>query len=114
MNPGTEVGAKRWPYSACHSDCWEAPHKGIVLERDDPRAWARTMAFPSAEPDPEAVKRHVAWCHKEFGESNSVPVLWLFADGPRVFWEPIDSIRPYGEDLAEWMESRNAARSEGR
>jgi hypothetical protein len=50
-------------------------HRGIVLARNDARAWANTLAFPTDSPDPDAVSVHVACC--TFGDDKH-PVLYPF------------------------------------
>lgn len=109
LPPGCEVGAERWPWSAAHPDCWGLPWKGVVLSPTDPRAWRGTLAFPRGEPDPVAVRAHVAR-HPALGASR-VPVLWEFGE---VHWENADRLRPYAEDVAAWELARGAARSAAR
>jgi hypothetical protein len=43
MNPGDRVKCT-----------YRGSHRGTLLALDDPRAWAGTIAFPDANPDPEA------------------------------------------------------------
>jgi hypothetical protein len=50
-------------------------NRGIVLARNDARAWANTLAFPTDSPDPDAVSAHVAQC--TFGDDKH-PVLYPF------------------------------------
>ena len=69
-------------------------YKGQVLSELDPRAWANTLAFPTATPNPEAVKEHVTRCQRleatHYPDTRPrVPVLWDFG---RVYWEYIDSL----------------------
>lgn len=110
LEPGTLVGAKRWPYDAAHPDCWGTPWSGTVLGIKDPQAWAHTMAFPVAHPEPRKVAEHVAWCQAQ-GFAMTVPVLWDFgASGKVVYWERPESLRPYGEDYMAWVAARQKAR----
>lgn len=109
---GSEVGAGRWPMKAAHPGCWGKPWKGILLAVDDPRAWAGTLAFPSATPDPVAVKAHVAWCRSQgLLRGDRVSVLWDFGShGFQNHWERTEAVRPYAEDLAAWEAEHTAAR----
>ena len=109
---GTEVGAERWPLAAAHPGCWGKPWKGIVLADDDPRAWAGTIAFGSATPDPEAVRKHVAWCRSQGLLAKSIAVLWDFGDHFQNHWESVGKVRPYAEDFAAWEAARAAAFAE--
>jgi hypothetical protein len=95
---------QRWPLSAAHPDCWGLPWKGTVLAPDDPRAWAGTLAFPRGEPEPEAVRAHLAR-HPGLAV-RSVPVLWEFG---QVDWERREALRPYLQDVAAWEAERRAA-----
>ncbi len=106
---GSRVGAGRWPYAACHPDCWGKPWQGLVLAVDDPRAWAGTLAFPGKRPNREAVKAHVAWCRAQGLLDDRQPVLWAFGDRKQVYWESAASLRPYAQDLEAWTAARQAA-----
>lgn len=114
IKTGDVVGAKRWPQYGSHPDTWRPPWHGEVLDIEDPRAWANTIAFPVANPDPEAVKNHVARCrmsvHGAFG--SLVPVLWDFGDnGLKCHWESQSSLRPYADDYMDWWRKQeNEAR----
>lgn len=111
MNVGTRVGAERWPYSAAHPDCWGQPWAGVVLAKDDPRAWADTLAFRGT-PTVEQVREHLA---RVGGIPSFVPVLWEFGpDGSRCYWEPVASLRTYAEDVAEWKAAKTAAKAQTR
>ena len=121
--PGDLVGAGRWPLSGAHPDLWESPHSGRVLERNDPRAWANTLAFPHHEPSQEEVDAHLArlalrkqaenlgWMKRsETAEpEGTLPVAWEFASG-KVYWEPAARLRPFDEDLEAWEIARKKAR----
>jgi hypothetical protein len=105
--PGDIVGAKRWPYHAAHPDCWGQPWSGEVLARNDVRAWAGTVVFPSDEPNADEVALHVA--RHAAVLASELPVLWDFGSYRRVFWERVASLRPYAEDVTEWQATRDAA-----
>ena len=109
---GSVVGAGRWPYAGGHVDCWGRPHVGILLADTDPRAWEGTLAFPFRRPSAEEAR---AWVDgvkaRGWWSGNSVPVLWLWADGTfRVWWESVKDdrwgVKPYAEDLAAWEAAR--------
>lgn len=114
---GTVVGAGRWPYHHAHPDCWGKPWQGVVIPDDDPRAWTDTLAF-SGVPTREQVRAHLDWIKREVDphypdEPERVPVLWDFGDGGyKVWWERVGAdqygVKPYGDDLRLWVESRNA------
>lgn len=60
-------------------------HMGTVLAKDDPRAWAGSLAFPEASPDPQAVRAHVARCESRGDLSDATqPVAWDFG---RIYWD---------------------------
>ena len=103
---GDLVGAQRWPNRGNHPDCWGLPWKGLVLDPRDPRAWANTIAFPVAEPDPVAVRRHVDACVLQ-GYPPSIPVLWDFgAAGLTTYWSAAEHLRPFDEDYQAWLVAR--------
>ena len=106
LPPGTEVGAERWPWSSAHPDCWWRPWKGVVLSLTDPRVWRGTLAFPRGEPDPAAIREHVAR-YPSLGASR-VPVLWEFG---QVEWERVEAVRRYADDHAAWDVARQMART---
>jgi hypothetical protein len=110
---GDQVGARRWPWQHAHADCWLRPWRGIVLSRLDPRAWCGTLAFQLV-PKPEDVSRHVKSCYRAKLLRDNIPVLWCFGDhGDRVHWETLRGpfrVRPYADDLAEWIIAREGAR----
>jgi hypothetical protein len=108
IHPGLQVGARRWPYYPGHPDGWGRPWAGVVLAVDSPEAWAGTLAFGSASPDPEAVRAHVARVQAEGGLRSHVPVRWDFGYA-RVWWERAADLRPYAVDLAEWTAERRDA-----
>lgn len=100
---GMVVGNKRWPMSHAHPDCWETPHAGVVLAYNDTIAWANTIRFPNRTPNQEELNKHLETIdHEEL----SIPVLWAFPDGPQVYWEAAESLRPYEQDVKEWEKAR--------
>lgn len=103
IKTGDKVGAHRWPGDG------GKPWAGILLDKDDPRAWAKTIAFPTERPNREKVKAHVAKIIAQGLLSDVVPVLWDFGDCKRVWWETLKNLRPYADDLAEWEKSRQVA-----
>jgi hypothetical protein len=106
--PGTKVGARRWPYHGAHPGCWGRPWAGVVLALDDPRAWAGSIAFPTATPDPAAVTAHVRKCILA-GGCTEVPVLWTFGAEQKIYWSRPAHLRPYAVDLEEWARERGEA-----
>jgi hypothetical protein len=111
---GSIVGAKRWPYSGNHVDCWAPPWQGTLLAQNDPRAWQGSLAFGSRDslPDQGAVNDHVAWCKAQGLLDTHSPVLWDFGThGHKVHWETAASLRPYAQDRAEWEREVEAIRS---
>lgn len=107
---GDEVGARRWPYASAHPDCWGRPWKGILLAAHDPRAWVRSVVFPTDTPDPAAVRAHV----RRFPRlgRDTVPVLWDFGDEQIVYWEDRASLRLYAADVVAWEAALAAARTQ--
>jgi hypothetical protein len=96
---GTEVGAKRWPGTGGR------PWRGVVLAEDDPRAWTGTLAFPNEDQPPtrEEAAAHVAKCRAGgYWSGEKVPVLWDFGDETRAYWERLEHLRPYADDVAAW------------
>jgi len=64
---------------------YRGQHQGTVLSKCDPRAWAGTLAFPEADPDPSKVKAHV---RKHVALLNDKhPVLWDTFSEPKVYWD---------------------------
>lgn len=115
--PGTEVGCEyRWPYDHAHPDCWQPPHKGVILALDDPRAWKDTIAFPNRLPEQAEVTKHVEWCLSQQLLQGSVPVLYISSlDGEELKFVQWDSkLRPYAEELAAWEAARQAKREDTR
>lgn len=106
---GSLVGARRWPYSSAHPDCWGKPWSGQVLAADDPRVWAGSIAFPTDTPDPAAVSAHVK--RHAYLLSGDVPVLWSFADHQKVYWERRTSLTSYEADVEAWAQARAAERA---
>ena len=92
MNPGTKVGARRWPGWGAHPGTWGRPWSGIVLANDDPRALAIFAPW-----SPEYTRR--------------TPVLWDFDGDQRIYWEPTADLRPYSDDVKLWIAARREARA---
>lgn len=65
---------------------YRGTREGLVLAKDDPQVWVKTLAFPTSEPDPAAVRSHVVWCVSEGLMQNRQPVLWQFDGHQRVYW----------------------------
>lgn len=105
---GAEVGARRWPNDTEYPGNWGSPWKGQVLDRKDPRAWAETIAFPVANPDPAAVAVHVDRLMATCGVTR-VPVLWDFNGLSKVYWEHAERLRSYAEDYTAWLQARERA-----
>mgnify|MGYP000850634417 FL=1 len=63
-------------------------YTGVVLARNDIRAWTGAVAFDYAEPTQAAVDAHVAWCER-MGCLGRVPVAWEFG---KVYWEEPDRL----------------------
>lgn len=57
------------------------PGQGIVLALNDPAVWANSVAFPTPQPDAQAIKVHVA--RSTF---TKVPVAWSRGTGRQVKW----------------------------
>jgi len=106
---GTLVGSRRWPSAAAHPDCWEPPHKGVVLSQTDVRAWSRTIAFSAGEPSLREVTLHVAQLHARNLLVDDVPVLWDFPDGPQVYWSRPQNLKPAEDDYRDWVRARALA-----
>ena len=107
--PGTEVGCSyRWPYKVNHPDCWEPPHKGVVLALDDPRAWRDTLAFPQRVPTQEECTAHVQKCLDDGLLKGDVPVLWTWTNSHEqmVAWD--HNLRPYADELKAWRKARQS------
>jgi len=127
MKPGDEVGMKRWPYYSCHPDAWETPRKGILLDVKDPRAWATKRSTGETFPwNDSGLSRLCAGCPVAKQEdvdfayprlvlagnldpNTTVPVLWKFGCVEAVYWEKLEKLVPYADDLAEWQEARRQA-----
>lgn len=108
INPGTIVGAGRWP-QPLHASM--PPWKGVVLAHEDPLAWEGTIAF-SGRPSREAVRKHLALLEsRSLSPRDEVPVLWDFGKESRVYWEPLAKVRPYEQDVALWRMRVQAERS---
>ena len=111
--PGQTVGARRWPYAACHPSAWLEPHKGVLLSVRDTRAWVGER-FGDA-PDKKAVSAHVEWCVSHGLLSDTAPVMWDFTStggGYRILWERVSQLRPYVEDYTAWVLERAEARAQ--
>jgi len=107
LAPGTLVGARRWPYSHAHPGCWLEPYRGVLLARNDPRAWAFTLFSPNGEPLPDEIDRHVQRCLAEGLLADVVPVLWDFREhGQHVHWEQLAGVVPAGVDRDNWQRAR--------
>jgi hypothetical protein len=109
---GDRVGARCWPYSAAHPDCWELPLHGILLPRNEPRAWANTLAFVDDQPSQAAVDRHLQWCLAHGLLRGIVPVQWSLTSGVVIRWQSITSLVPAEEDLCAWVLERAARHAE--
>lgn len=97
LKPGAVVGARRWPEEGGR---YGKPWKGVLLRRDDLRAW-NSMGFRTRA---EAAA-HVACVG---GIPDQVPVLWTFDDRQQVWWEKLTgdyAVRPYKDDLAAWRKA---------
>lgn len=106
---GMAVGSGRIPYSASHPDCWRTPWTGIVLARNDRRAWEGTLVF-SGLPSQEKVDAHVAYCEMNDLFGNLVPVIWNFGSYQKIFWERPETLKPAVEDLADFLQLRQEAK----
>jgi hypothetical protein len=65
---------------------YRGDHVGKVLAVDDPRAWAKTLAFPQDKPPRLAVKEHVL--RHPTVAMKSIPVLYKFG----VQWDNRDCL----------------------
>jgi len=103
---GMSVGARRWPYHGAHPGCWATPLRGTVLDKSSAKAWEGTWY----EEHDQARHSHLRWCEQEGLLESTVPVLWISSSGEEfVFWESSRCLRPYAEDLAEWLRHRAQA-----
>ena len=102
VHPGDVVGAGRIPFKGNHPRCWGLPWTGVVLSLDDPEAWAGSLAFPEAEPEPFAVSEHVHRCLR-LGILRGVPVRWEFG---RVCWEDPARLRSVAADREAFEQDR--------
>jgi hypothetical protein len=114
---GVEVGCEyRRPYDHARPDCWQEPHKGVVLPLDDVRAWRNTLAFPELTfpdgPPQDKVTAHVQRCLGEGLLNESVPVLYVSSiDGEEFMqWDRITALKPYAEELEAWRAAREEKR----
>ena len=67
---------------------YRGDHIGKVLSIDDPRAWAKTLAFPQDKPPRRAVKEHLL--RHPTVAVKSIPVLYKFG----VQWDQRDCLSP--------------------
>lgn len=93
-HPGHQVGQR---VGCTYRDCppqqpWlHRDHRGTVIARDDPRAWAGTIAFPGpGAPTQKAVREHLAKLDA-MGVSvmDKIPVAWDFG---KVYWESAEAL----------------------
>lgn len=109
---GTVVGARRWPYSASHPDCWGKPWQGVVLAINDQRAWAGNAALDTQS----KIDAHVAWCQEHGLLKHTIPVLWDFDDEQVVYFQQavgdasLHDLMLYAEDYSAWQSARAEAR----
>jgi hypothetical protein len=77
--PGTEVIWEKYCETYPHDKFAKRGEvvQGIVLALDDPVVWANTGVFPMDEPDPEAVRRHVALCQENGLFDDLVAAQWF-------------------------------------
>jgi hypothetical protein len=117
MLPGTEVSTTyRWPYDSAHPDCWQQPHRGILLAENDPRAWAGSLAFPPAIgstllalfPTQTAVDAHIAQLAERGIPVTGRPVMYDFG----VMWEITEKTMPYSVIYEKWVKARQEAYAE--
>lgn len=102
---GEMVGAKRWPFAGGHPSCWGKPWRGEVLRREDRRAWEGALRCEASAGSGQTLKQSES---AQDLMQGMVPVLWRF-DAPRVYWERVECLRTYEEDLREWREVRTRA-----
>ena len=108
--PGAVVGARRWPGSSGHPSVWAAPHRGLVLDICDRRAWANRCL--GKDPEQSEVDAYVSELKRRGELCNSLPVLWDFSSvgcSSAVMWEFIPNLKPYSEDCALWEQARGEA-----
>jgi len=99
------VGARRWPFVGSHPGCWREPWKGEVLRMDDRRAWEGASGY---EGRPSAGQMVSLLERTQDLRRGLVPVLWNF-ENPRIYWERVECLKGYEEDLREWREARARA-----
>lgn len=111
---GTAVASRhRWPYDSAHPDCWAPPHKGVILAKDDPRAWFDTIAYPSSRypdgPNQAEVSTWVNQCLAEGWLVGRVPVLWTCSMTGQKFvqWEDCEKLAHYYDGLNHWKGERH-------
>lgn len=107
---GETVGSRRWPHSACHPDCWQPPHQGIVISRTDVRAWTGTIAFGPGTPSQSEVTSHVQRLYTQGLLLDEVPVLWsFFGTHQRVHWTSLNDLVSAQQDHQNWLRERALA-----
>jgi hypothetical protein len=77
--------SKRIPVGTRVTCTYRGGHCGVVIAMDDPRAWAGSIAFPTATPNQTEVTAHVKRC-QERGDlrGDYQPVMWDFG---KVYWD---------------------------
>jgi hypothetical protein len=77
--------SKLIPVGALVACAYRRGARGVVIAMNDPRAWAGSIAFPTATPNQTEVSAHVKRC-QDRGDllSDYQPVLWDFG---KVYWD---------------------------
>lgn len=70
---------------------YRAGHSGVVLARNDPRAWEGSIAFPE-RPTVAQVDAHIANPHIAPFIGKDVPVAWSFG---KVYWTEVGKLRRF-------------------
>lgn len=97
LRPGIRVGCT-YRDSPPHQPWIHPDHRGTVLAQDDPRAWAKSMAFPFQVPTRHQVRAHLANLAKQGIPVQDTPVLWDFGS---VFWESSEALYPARSGVAK-------------
>jgi hypothetical protein len=105
---GDLVGARRWPNSSNHPECWRAPYVGVVLSRSDPAVWANTIAF-AGTPSQTDVDKHIESCEAQGLLRDTVPVGWDFEGEVKIHWEPKSGLKTPEKDRIDWEIARLVA-----